>query len=127
MTVGLWATFAFNDVDQSVEWLKAIGFTEHAMYRNETEPTIVEHAEMLWPAGGGIMFGSVRHDTDWPKVAGVGATYLICDDVDKTHAAALAAGGTTMRDPREEGYGGRGAAVRDPEGNVWSFGTYRPA
>ncbi len=27
---------------------------------------------------------------------------------------------------RDEEYGGRNATVRDPEGNLWSFGSYRP-
>jgi uncharacterized glyoxalase superfamily protein PhnB len=28
--------------------------------------------------------------------------------------------------PRDEDYGGRSATVADPEGNLWSFGSYRP-
>ena len=27
----------------------------------------------------------------------------------------------------DQDYGSRDFAVRDPEGNIWSFGTYRPA
>ena len=53
-----WHSMAFADADRMIEWLKAIGFTEHAAYRDETDATIVMHAEWLWPGGGGIMFGS---------------------------------------------------------------------
>jgi uncharacterized glyoxalase superfamily protein PhnB len=28
--------------------------------------------------------------------------------------------------PTDEDYGGRDYVCRDPEGHVWSFGTYRP-
>lgn len=124
--IGLWPTFAFRDADAAIAWLRALGFTEGSVYRDETDPSVVVHAEMLWPSGGGIMFGSTRDNPDWPTSPGHGATYLVTDSVDEVHAAALAAGGTSVREPREEEYGGRASTVRDPEGNLWSFGNYRP-
>jgi len=30
-------------------------------------------------------------------------------------------------EPTDQDYGSRDFAVRDPERNVWSFGTYHPA
>ena len=30
-----------------------------------------------------------------------------------------------MQGLRDEDYGSRGFTVKDPEGNIWSFGTYR--
>jgi uncharacterized glyoxalase superfamily protein PhnB len=124
--IGLWLSLAFRDADRMIGWLAAIGFTEHAIHRAD-DPAIVQHAEMLWPGGGGIMFGSHRDgNRDWPRQPGTGAAYLVTDDPDAVHAAAVAAGGTSLYAPRDEGYGGRTAGVRDPEGNLWSFGTYRP-
>ena len=38
-----------------------------------------------------------------------------------------AAGAELVRELRDEDYGSRGYTARDPEGNLWSFGTYRPA
>ena len=32
-----------------------------------------------------------------------------------------------MNEPYDTEYGSRDFTARDPEGNVWSFGTYRPA
>ena len=55
-----------------------------------------------------------------------GATCLVTDDPDGAHDAALAAGGRSLRAPVDQDYGGRGASVADPEGNVWSFGDYQP-
>jgi uncharacterized glyoxalase superfamily protein PhnB len=123
MTVGMWASFAFREADAAMAWLKAVGFSENAVYRDDEDSTVVVHAEYTWPAGGGLMFGSVRANPRWPKQPGTGATYLVTDDVDGTYAAALAAGGTSLAEPYDEPYG-RSAAVRDPEGNLWSFGTY---
>lgn len=124
--IGLWATFSFRDVEAAIRWLTAIGFKEHSLYRDDGDPSVVVHAEMIWPPGGGIMFGSTRENPEWPSQPGVGATYLVTDDVDGVYAAALRAGGVSLRAPRDEEYGGRGATVRDPEGNLWSFGSYRP-
>jgi uncharacterized glyoxalase superfamily protein PhnB len=124
--VWLWQTLSFRDADAMMRWLSAIGFVEHATYRDETDPAVVVHAEWLWPGGGGVMFGSERPNPDWPMTAGQAGTYLVTDDPDGAFARAIDAGATVVRQPREEEYGGRGAVVRDPEGNHWSFGSYQP-
>jgi uncharacterized glyoxalase superfamily protein PhnB len=56
---------------------------------------------------------------------GGGSTYVVTDEPDRIYASALAAGASLVRDMAEEDYGSRGFSVRDPEGNIWSFGTYR--
>ncbi len=127
-TVRLWHTLSFHDVDRMVSWLRAIGFTEHATYRDESDPPRVVHAEMLWPGGGGIMFGSHRPDAgDLGLRPGTGSAYLVTDDPDAAFAAAIEAGGTEVRPMTDQDYGGRGGSVTDPEGNHWSFGDYQPS
>ena len=116
-----------RDADRMLGWLKAIGFTEHAVHRSPDDPSLVAHAELVWPAGGGIMLGSHRTESpDWPSQPSTASAYLVTDDPDGVYAAAIDAGGTSLYAPRDEGYGGRTAGVRDPEGNLWSFGSYRP-
>ena len=107
-------------------WLGAIGFTEHATYRDEDDPSVVVHAEWAWPGGGGIMFGSDRPDG---ALAGTGpaAAYLVTPDPDAVFDAAVAAGAAVVRPMVDQDYGGRGGSVEDPEGNHWSFGSYQPA
>jgi uncharacterized glyoxalase superfamily protein PhnB len=39
----------------------------------------------------------------------------------------MAAGATLLRALNDTSYGSREFAVKDPEGNRWSFGTYRGA
>jgi uncharacterized glyoxalase superfamily protein PhnB len=39
---------------------------------------------------------------------------------------ARANGAEIVRELTDEDYGSRGYTARDPEGNLWSFGTYRP-
>ena len=124
--IKLWHTLSCRDVDAMIAWLSAIGFIEHATFRSETDPTVVEHAEWLWPGGGGIMFGSVRPDGVLDN-AGHSAAYLVTDDPDAVFDRAVAAGATVVRAMVDQGYGGRGGSVSDPEGNHWSFGSYQPA
>ena len=52
--------------------------------------------------------------------------YITIEDPDAHHAAARAAGATVVRELEDMDYGSREYSVRDPEGNLWSFGTYDP-
>ncbi len=127
MSIGIWPTLTFTDADAGIAFMTALGFTEKEIHRDPGDASTVVHAEMLWPTGGGVMFGSHRPNPDWPTQPGQAAAYLVTDDVDGVFAAAVSAGATALREPRDEDYGGRGATVTDPEGNLWSFGTYAPA
>ena len=124
--IGLWATFKYRDANAMIDWLTAIGFTAMEVVHDPDDPNIVAHAEMRWPAGGGIMFGSYQPSSQWPTQPGTGATYLVTEDPDAVYEAAIAHGGTSLYEPRDEDYGGRAAGVADPEGNLWSFGSYAP-
>lgn len=121
-----WQTLTVRDADRMMAWLGAIGFTEHATYRDESDPTVVVHAEWVWSGGGGIMFGSERDDAVGSSAAGSAACYLVTDDPDALFDAAVAAGASVVRAMVDEDYGGRGGTVQDPEGNSWSFGSYQP-
>lgn len=123
--IGLWHTMSFRDADAMIGWLAAIGFVEHATYRDESDPSVVVHAEWLWPGGGGIMFGSLRPGGAVTNVGG-SAAYLVTDDPDEVFRRAVEAGATVERDMVDQDYGGRGGSVADPEGNHWSFGSYQP-
>jgi uncharacterized glyoxalase superfamily protein PhnB len=126
MTIGLWQTLRCKDADAEIAWLTAIGFTEHGVFRSDDDPKIVEHAQLVWSGGGGVMLGSERDTTEWKPETGKAGTYLVTDDPAAVYEAALAAGATSMMEPTEQHYGGTNASVRDPEGNLWSFGDYAP-
>jgi uncharacterized glyoxalase superfamily protein PhnB len=118
-----WQSMAFEDAEAMMTWLSAIGFVEHATYR---EGGIVHHAEWLWPGGGGLMFGQVR-EVGGIKNTGVSSAYLVTDDPDAVFDKAVAAGATVDRPMVDQDYGGRGGTVTDPEGNSWSIGNYQPS
>jgi uncharacterized glyoxalase superfamily protein PhnB len=52
--------------------------------------------------------------------------YVAVDDADKLYARAKTAGATIEEELTDRDYGSREFICRDPEGNVWSFGTYWP-
>ena len=123
----VWPILTYRDAPAAIEFLaKAFGFEKRAAHAREDDPSIIEHAEMRWPLGGGIMFGSAGKD-DSPfgaRQPGNDSVYVVCDDPDALFDRAVAAGATVVRGLKDEDYGSRGFSVRDPEGNLWSFGTY---
>jgi uncharacterized glyoxalase superfamily protein PhnB len=121
--VKLWHAMSFRDADAMMAWLSAIGFAEHATYRDEQNEVV--HAEWLWPGGGGIMFGADTNGT--VRNVGGSAAYLISDDPDAVFDRAVAAGAAVVREMADQEYGGRSGSVEDPEGNHWSFGSYQPS
>ncbi|MET0193341.1 MAG: VOC family protein [Hyphomicrobiaceae bacterium] len=52
--------------------------------------------------------------------------YIVVDDADAHYRTAKAAGASIVLDISDDDLGGRGYACRDPEGHIWSFGTYDP-
>jgi PhnB protein len=50
--------------------------------------------------------------------------HLYVNDTDTIYARALRAGATSVREPRDEPYGDRGAGVQDTVGNRWFIATH---
>lgn len=123
----IWPVLTFRDAPAAVDFLEAaFGFERTAVYARDDDPTVIEHAELRWPEGGGVMFGTAGKD-DSPfgrRAPGANAVYVVCTDPDGLFARAVDAGATVVRELTDEDYGSRGFTVRDSEGNLWSFGTY---
>ena len=122
----VWPTVRARDARALIAFLvDVLGFEEVVVYG---EGGTVDHAELAWPAGGGVMLGSERPG-DGTRVAPPGAmsVYVACDDADALYERASASGARIESEPHDTEYGSREFAVRDPEGNHWTFGTYRGA
>ncbi len=119
----IWPTLRYSDALGAIRFLvDVLGFTEAAVYGEDER---VDHAELRWPNGGGVMLGSVRRGSaieDLP--AGVGSIYIVTDEPEVIHDRVVAADGNITQGLRDEDYGSRGFTCRDPEGVYWSFGTY---
>jgi uncharacterized glyoxalase superfamily protein PhnB len=121
----VWPTFRARDARALIRFLvDAFGFEETVVYG---EGDIVHHAQLSWPPGGGVMLGSDRPDDKEACITQPGSfsAYVVTDDPDGLFARATAAGAKVIMELHETDYGSRDFAVRDPEGNRWSFGTYR--
>jgi uncharacterized glyoxalase superfamily protein PhnB len=123
----VWPTLRAKDARGLIRFLvDAFGFQEAEVV---ADGDVVAHAELRWPLGGGIMLGSARTDPGdpWALSPGTAGTYVVTDGPDALFARAVAAGATVISEPYDTDYGSREFSVRDPEGNRWSFGTYRGA
>ena len=121
--MSIYPTLRYADAKTAIRFLvDAFGFTEKALMENPDGT--VAHAELAWPDGGLIMIGQRRAEPS-PFDTGKVVTYLTLDDPDAHHATAVKAGAEIVHDPTDQDYGSREYAAKDPEGNVWSFGTYR--
>jgi uncharacterized glyoxalase superfamily protein PhnB len=126
----------YRDCPAAIEWLsKAFGFEKQAVYMGEGNT--VAHAQMTF-GNGMIMLGSVPKQGDetvhgklivQPDEIGMRETQTTClivSDADAIYASAKAAGADMLMDLKEMDYGGKAFTCRDPEGHVWSVGTYDP-
>lgn len=123
----VWPTLRARDARALIRFLvDAFGFEETVVYGDGDR---VGHAQLSWPPGGGIMLGSASDapDDPWPLRPGSFGAYAVADDPDALCARAVAAGAELVMDLHDTDYGSREFVVRDPEGNRWSFGTYRGA
>lgn len=114
----VWPTFGARDARALIKFLvDAFGFEETVVYGDADR---VDHAELSWPLGGGVMLGS----SEVTPPGSFGA-YVVCDDPDALFKRAVDNGAEVTQELTDKSYGSRDFAVKDPEGNRWYFGTYR--
>ncbi len=89
-----------------------------------TSPALIEHDGRqsgvqlaVSPLAARALFGMPAGE--------LASAYVVTDDPDGVFARATAAGAEIISGLHETDYGSRDFAARDPEGNRWSFGTYR--
>ena len=124
----IYPTLRCKDAEAMIVWLKdVIGFTEHVVYRGDGA---VQHAELAF--GSSIIMLGQHRDDEYSRMAGdidgrrTDSLYVAVDDPDALCAKAKAGGARIERELYNTGYGSRDFICRDPEGNLWVFGTYWP-
>jgi uncharacterized glyoxalase superfamily protein PhnB len=125
MSQSIFPVLRYRDPRAAIAFLRdALGFEPTAVHPPEGEG--VAHAELAF-AGQHLMLGGEPAGGAEGRLEGPLAPYLAVDDVDAHFERARAAGADVVYPPRDTDYGSREYAVRDPEGQVWSVGDYRPA
>ncbi|MBN6033342.1 VOC family protein [Amycolatopsis sp. 195334CR] len=125
---GVWPGLKYDDAEAARVFLTEVfGFTETMTVRGEDGVSIA-HGELRWPEGGGVMYGSMLDETGLPRPsAGSQWLYVVTADPDAVHRRAAEQGAKVLTEPTETDYGSRNVTIADPEGNVWTFGTYAGA
>jgi uncharacterized glyoxalase superfamily protein PhnB len=115
----------YSDPRAAIDWLeKAFGATATLVVPPEPDKPLL-HAEVK--VGTGLVMIDDADRTDSPfALPGPVVVYVVVDDPDALHAQAVAAGAEIVMGLTDQDYGSREFAAEDPEGNVWSFGTYDP-
>jgi uncharacterized glyoxalase superfamily protein PhnB len=124
----------YRDAPAAIDWLcDTFGFEKNLVVHND-DGTIA-HAQLIF-GNGMVMIASVRkreigfgrlmRQPDEIGGAQTQTSYIVVRDADAIYARAKAAGATIAIDIKDEDYGGRDFSCFDPEGHLWSFGTYDP-
>ena len=131
MAQTIFPAFTYEDAEAAIRWLgEALGFEPHAVHRDDDGT--VAHAELSL-GGQMIMLGTKRSSDPLPRVTpreagGVTShAYIAIEDADALFERATSAGADVVMPLTDTDYGSRDFSVRDPEGHLWSFGTYRPS
>ena len=125
----VWPTIRCKNTRLVIDFLTTtFGFHEQLVIANENGKGVL-HAQLRWPGGGGVMLGDEASDhpghLELPN--GPSSVYVVTDQPDELHRRAVESGANIIRGLTDEDYGSRGFTATDPEGNVWSFGTYSGA
>lgn len=115
----------FSDPRAAIGWLeRAFAATATLVVPPEPDQPL-KHAEVK--VGTGLVMIDDADRTDSPfALPGPVVVYVVVDDPDGLHDRAVAEGAEIVMGLTDQDYGSREFAARDPHGNVWSFGTYRP-
>lgn len=125
-------TLRYENAQESIDWLKAtFGFTEHVVYRDKEG--IIAHAQLLFN-NSMVMIGT-QSDTSFdefitlPKsISGKNTItpYIVIKEIEAHYKHSKANNANIVIELREEAYGGKYYACKDPEGYLWNFGSYDP-
>jgi PhnB protein len=107
-----------TDAAQQLDFLRE-AFEGEETFRMAAPDGTVRHAEMRV---GDSMLMIGQAGGEWtPRPA---TLYLYVDDVDAIYRKALAAGATSLSEPKNESYGDRKCGLRDANGNQWWVATH---
>jgi uncharacterized glyoxalase superfamily protein PhnB len=123
----------YRDARGAIDFLcDAFGFEKQLVVDGPSGT--IAHAQLTF-GNGMIMLGSHPHEGEYGKLVqppeppaflNTQGIYVIVTDPDAHCARAKAAGAEIVMKLTDQDYGGRDYTARDPEGHVWTFGTYDP-
>ena len=107
-----------TDAAAQIDFLKR-AFGAEEKYRHSDDQGRISHAEVK-VGDSMVMIGQAR--AEWkPRPS---TFYLYVEDIDAVYKQAMASGGKSVREPRNEAYGDRSGGVEDNQGNQWWIATH---
>ncbi len=126
---GIWAALNFVDAREGIRFMvEGLGFEEALIVPGHEDPEVIEHSQLRWPEGGVVQAatagrpGNVFSD----RPTGAESLYVIANDPVAVHQRCVVAGADIVAPLEPPPFDPEGLmfTVRDPEGNLWTFGTY---
>ena len=124
----------YRDAPKAIEWpCSVFGFEKQLVVPND-DGTIA-HAQLSFGNGMVMLSSASKIDNEFGRlirqpdeIGGMEtqSPYLVVTNADIVYQRAKAAGASFAIDIKDEDYGGRGFSCRDPEGHLWSVGSYDP-
>ncbi len=125
---GIWAALNFADAGAGIRFMvEVLGF-ETDLIVPGSDPEIIEHSQLRWPEGGVVQAATANRAGNpfSERPTGTESLYVITADPLAVYERCTAAGVVVVAAPEAPEYDPDGLVftIRDPEGNLWSFGTY---
>lgn len=125
-TASFYPNLLYRDADAAMGWLeRALGFERREDHRDDDGN--VAHAELAL-GGAIVMLGTAAVGREPFRSVPPGGYLVYCavEEVEALYERARGAGADIALELTDTDYGSRDFTTRDPEGNLWAFGTYRP-
>lgn len=120
----IYPALKYRDAQAGIDFLeRAFGFERHLVVPGDGDA--VAHAELRLGDAFVMLASAGTGGLDWRP--GSSSVSTAVDDLHALHERARGAGAEIVLELRDTDYGSREFTARDPEGNLWSFGDYRPA
>ena len=126
--VTMYPILGYRDLAAAIDWLcRAFSFEPLEIVQNGDGAYV--HVELR--LGAGVIMPTTQSkdldaDNPWNQPLTTQGLYVALDGVDTHYDRAVSEGAEILRPLAETDYGSREYTARDLEGNLWSFGTYRP-
>jgi uncharacterized glyoxalase superfamily protein PhnB len=107
-----------TDAAKLVDFMKR-AFGARDVHLMKMPDGVIAHGDLL-VGDSHVMLGQ----GNGPRPAQTTSLYVYVPDCDAVYKQALAAGGTSVQEPKTQFYGDRHGAVKDPCGNTWWIATH---
>jgi uncharacterized glyoxalase superfamily protein PhnB len=126
--VTMYPILGYRDLAAAIDWLCRV-FSFEPLEIMQDEDGAYVHVELR--LGDGVIMPTTQSkdaDTEdpWDQPLTTQGLYVALDGVDAHYDRAVTEGAEIVRPLAETGYGSWEYTALDREGNLWSFGTYRP-